>query len=168
MVQMTTGIVPSADMLADTLAYVSFQELATQVAHRNTGQALDKTLRGKKIMSQIAGDEGLHHAFYRDLATAAIERDPSLMVVAIARRLRELPHARPGHPRLRRARARDRRARASSTRTSTSTRSCSRRSLRGGSTSSRAWTPRASGHGPGSHGRLAALESGSCADDRRP
>jgi acyl-[acyl-carrier-protein] desaturase len=89
MVQMTTGIVPRADLLSDTLAYVSFQELATQVAHRNTGQALDRTLRGKKIMSQIAGDEGLHHAFYRDLASAAIEIDPNLMVIAICRRLRE-------------------------------------------------------------------------------
>jgi acyl-[acyl-carrier-protein] desaturase len=88
MVQMTTGIVPHAPSMAETLAYVSFQELATQVAHRNVGQVLDKTLRGKKIMSQIAGDEGLHHAFYRDLAAAAIERDPSFMVVAIYRQLR--------------------------------------------------------------------------------
>jgi acyl-[acyl-carrier-protein] desaturase len=45
-------------------------------------------LRGKKIMSQIAGDEGLHHAFYRDLAGAAIERDPDFMVIAICRQLR--------------------------------------------------------------------------------
>jgi acyl-[acyl-carrier-protein] desaturase len=89
MVQMTTGIVPRSDMIADTLAYVSLQELATQVAHRNTGAALDRTLRGKKIMSLIAGDEGLHHAFYRDLASAALEIDPSLMMVAICRRLRE-------------------------------------------------------------------------------
>jgi acyl-[acyl-carrier-protein] desaturase len=88
MVQMTTGIVPQAPTLAETLAYVAFQELATQVAHRNTSQVLDKALRGKKIMSQIAGDEGLHHAFYRDLAAAAIERDPSFMVVAIYRQLR--------------------------------------------------------------------------------
>lgn len=88
MVQMTTGIVPQSETIAETLAYVAFQELATQVAHRNTGQALDRTLRGKKIMSQIAGDEGLHHAFYRDLASAAIERDPNLMVVAIYRQLR--------------------------------------------------------------------------------
>jgi acyl-[acyl-carrier-protein] desaturase len=88
MIQMTTGIVPEAPTIAETIAYVSFQELATQVAHRNTGQALDRTLRGKKIMSQIAGDEGLHHAFYRDLAAAAIERDPDYMVVAIYRQLR--------------------------------------------------------------------------------
>ena len=88
MVQMTTGIVPRADLLSDTLAYVSFQELATQVAHRNTGQALDRTLRGKKIMSQIAGDEGLHHAFYRDLVAAAIEREPNMMLVSISQILR--------------------------------------------------------------------------------
>lgn len=88
MVQMTTGIVPHAPTVAETVAYVAFQELATQVAHRNTSFALDKTLKGKKIMSQIAGDEGLHHAFYRDLAGAAIEVDPSFMVVAIYRQLR--------------------------------------------------------------------------------
>jgi acyl-[acyl-carrier-protein] desaturase len=88
MVQMTTGIVPTAPTIAETIAYVAFQELATQVAHRNTGAVLDKALKGKKIMSQIAGDEGLHHAFYRDLGVAAIERDPSFMVVAIARQLR--------------------------------------------------------------------------------
>lgn len=88
MVQMSTGIVPESPTVAEMLAYVSFQELATQVAHRNTSQALDRTLRGKKIMSQIAGDEGLHHAFYRDLTAAAIERDPNFMVVAIYRQLR--------------------------------------------------------------------------------
>ena len=39
-------------------------------------------------MSQIAGDEGLHHAFYRDLTAAALEIDPSYVVVAICRQLR--------------------------------------------------------------------------------
>ena len=88
MVQMSTGIVPYSKTVANMLAYVSFQELATQVAHRNVGQSLDRTLRGKKIMSQIAGDEGLHHAFYRDLTGAAIARDPSAMLVAISSVLR--------------------------------------------------------------------------------
>ena len=63
MVQMSKGQVPQSNSVAEMIAYVSFQELATQVAHRNTGQALDKTMRGKKIMSKVAGDEGLHHAF---------------------------------------------------------------------------------------------------------
>ena len=88
MVQMSKGQVPQSNSVAEMIAYVSFQELATQVAHRNTGQALDKTMRGKKIMSKVAGDEGLHHAFYRDLVLAALEIDPSTMVMAIQSELR--------------------------------------------------------------------------------
>ena len=59
MVQMSKGQVPQSASVAEMISYVSFQELATQVAHRNTGMALDKTKRGKKIMSKVAGDEGL-------------------------------------------------------------------------------------------------------------
>jgi acyl-[acyl-carrier-protein] desaturase len=88
MIQMSKGQVPQSQSVAEMIAYVSFQELATQVAHRNTGQALDKTRRGKKIMSKVAGDEGLHHAFYRDLVLAALEIDPSTMVMAIQSELR--------------------------------------------------------------------------------
>ena len=88
MVQMSRGQVPESNSVAEMISYVSFQELATQVAHRNTGQALDKTKRGKKIMSKVAGDEGLHHAFYRDLVLAALEIDPSMMVNAIQSELR--------------------------------------------------------------------------------
>ncbi len=47
-----------------------------------------ETMRGKKIMSKVAGDEGLHHAFYRDLVLAALEIDPSSMVMAIHSELR--------------------------------------------------------------------------------
>ena len=88
MVQMSKGQVPQSQSVAEMISYVSFQELATQVAHRNTGMALDKTKRGKKIMSKVAGDEGLHHAFYRDLVLAGLEIDPSTMVLAIQAELR--------------------------------------------------------------------------------
>jgi acyl-[acyl-carrier-protein] desaturase len=88
MVQMSKGQVPQSQSVAEMISYVSFQELATQVAHRNTGMALDKTKRGKKIMSKVAGDEGLHHAFYRDLVLAGLEIDPSTMVMAIQAELR--------------------------------------------------------------------------------
>ena len=88
MVQMSKGQVPQSESVAEMISYVSFQELATQVAHRNTGMALDKTKRGKKIMSKVAGDEGLHHAFYRDLVLAGLEIDPSTMVLAIQSELR--------------------------------------------------------------------------------
>ena len=88
MVQMSKGQVPESHSVAEMISYVTLQELATQVAHRNTGQALDKTMRGKKIMSKVAGDEFLHHAFYRDLVLAALEIDPSTMVMAIQSELR--------------------------------------------------------------------------------
>ena len=110
--------------------------LATQVAHRNTGQSLDRTLRGKRIMSQIAGDEGLHHAFYRDLAAAAIERDPSFMVVAIYRQLRSFQMPGTGIPGFAEHSGSSPKP-ASLTPASTSTRWSSRRSRPGGSTSSR-------------------------------
>jgi acyl-[acyl-carrier-protein] desaturase len=39
-------------------------------------------------MVRVAADENLHHLFYRDLASAAIERDPSVMVMAMERVVR--------------------------------------------------------------------------------
>ena len=61
------------------LVYVALQELATRIAHRNTGQLLDDRA-GYDVMMRVAADENLHHLFYRDLASAAIELDPSTMV----------------------------------------------------------------------------------------
>ena len=88
MAQMSGGIVPISPTAAEMFAYVSFQELATQVAHRNTARHLDRERQGKMVMSKVAGDEGLHHAFYRDLVGAALQIDPSYMMVAIQRQLR--------------------------------------------------------------------------------
>ena len=44
-------------------------------------------------MKQVASDENRHYLFYRDLATAALEIDPSAMVLAIERQVRtfEMP-----------------------------------------------------------------------------
>lgn len=80
--QMQLGQVPDPPTLPELLAYVSLQELATRVAHSNTGRVLDKEQGGKNVMSQVAADEGLHHIFYRDLSTAAFTIDPSAMVIA--------------------------------------------------------------------------------------
>ena len=46
-------------------------------------------------MSRVAADENLHHLFYRDLVSAALEIDPSGMVAAIERQVRtfEMPGA---------------------------------------------------------------------------
>ena len=88
MIQMQGGIVPQAPCAAEMFAYVSFQELATQVAHRNTARHLDRERLGKMVMSKVAGDEGLHHAFYRDLVANAIQIDPNYLMVSIQKQLR--------------------------------------------------------------------------------
>ena len=58
------------------------QELATRVAHGNTGRALADPA-GQAIMRRVAADETLHHLFYRDIVTAALERHPDATVLAI-------------------------------------------------------------------------------------
>ena len=58
------------------LAYVAFQELATRIAHRNTGRYSDDPV-ADRIMVRIAADENLHMVFYRDILAAALEIEPS-------------------------------------------------------------------------------------------
>jgi len=64
------------------LAYVTFQELATRIAHRNTGRYSSDPV-ADKIMVRIATDENLHMVFYRDVLAAALKIDPSGAVRAI-------------------------------------------------------------------------------------
>jgi acyl-[acyl-carrier-protein] desaturase len=86
MAQVSGGAVPQPATIGDALAYVAVQELATRIAHRNTGTLLDDDA-GYKVMARVAADENLHHIFYRDLVTAALEIDPSAMVLAIDRQV---------------------------------------------------------------------------------
>ena len=87
--QVSTGWAPAVRRRSPTmLVYTSLQELATRISHRNTGLLLDDPA-GRAVMARVAADENLHHLFYRDLASAAIERDPSAMVVAMERVVRE-------------------------------------------------------------------------------
>ena len=88
MIQVSGGVVPNPPGIADGIVYVALQELATRIAHRNTGKHLDDPA-GQAVMSRVAVDENLHHLFYRDLVSAAIELDPSTVVEAIDRRVRE-------------------------------------------------------------------------------
>lgn len=88
MIQVSTGIVPNPPGIADGIVYVALQELATRIAHRNTGVLLDDEA-GKAVMVRVAADENLHHLFYRDLVSTAIEIDPSTVVEAIDRRVRD-------------------------------------------------------------------------------
>ena len=70
----------------DALVYVTLQELATRIAHRNTG-AITGDPVAERLLVRVALDENLHYAFYRDLAAAAIELDADGMVLAIRRQV---------------------------------------------------------------------------------
>ena len=92
MAQVTSGQVPQPSTVADGLVYAALQELATRIAHRNTGKLLDDPA-GYEIMSRVASDENLHHLLYRDLVSAALEIDPSSTMCAVERQVRgfEMP-----------------------------------------------------------------------------
>lgn len=87
-VQMQKGEVPRPATFADLIAYVSFQERATQIAHRNTGSKLPKDDKiGRNVLGLIAGDETKHYLFYRDLTLAAFAIDPSAMMIAVSKQV---------------------------------------------------------------------------------
>ncbi len=65
-----------------SLAYVSFQELATRVSHRNTGRFTTDPMC-EKLLARIAADENLHMIFYRNLLKAALELAPDAAMKAI-------------------------------------------------------------------------------------
>jgi len=69
--------------LLHACAYVSFQELATRVSHRNTGRNCEDPI-AEKLLARIAVDENLHMIFYRNLVEAALEIAPSQTLRAIA------------------------------------------------------------------------------------
>ena len=82
MTQLQQGYDHDAPDTLRGLAYVAFQELATRIAHRNTGRYSDDPV-ADRIMVRIAADENLHMVFYRDILAAALVLEPSATVCAI-------------------------------------------------------------------------------------
>jgi acyl-[acyl-carrier-protein] desaturase len=80
---MQTGYDSGDKALLNVFAYVSFQELATRISHRNTGKfTQDPTC--EKLLQRVATDENLHMVFYRNLVAAALEVAPDATMRAIA------------------------------------------------------------------------------------
>ena len=85
--QVSRGYYFEGDMSPlDGLVYTTLQELATRISHRNTGTFTEDPLI-EKLTARIAVDENLHYVFYRDVASGAIEMDPSAMVLAMRRQV---------------------------------------------------------------------------------
>ncbi|MCP9619518.1 acyl-ACP desaturase [Nocardia otitidiscaviarum] len=88
MTHMTNGFGAPAAALDDGLgflhsvAYVSFQELATRVSHRNTARVCDDPV-ADRMLQRIAADENLHMIFYRTMCGAALDLVPDQAMQAI-------------------------------------------------------------------------------------
>jgi acyl-[acyl-carrier-protein] desaturase len=82
MTQLQKGYDHDAPDTLHGLAYVAFQELATRIAHRNTGRVAGDPV-ADRLMARISADENLHMVFYRDIMSAAITLEPSAAVCAI-------------------------------------------------------------------------------------
>lgn len=76
------------------LSYVSFQELATRVSHRNTGSATKDPI-AEQLFARIAIDENLHMLFYRNVIEAAFEIAPDETMSAVLASVRDF--AMPGY-----------------------------------------------------------------------
>ena len=63
------------DNLFDSIVYVTFQELATRISHRNTGRACNEPI-ADQLLAKISADENLHMIFYRDVTEAGFEIEP--------------------------------------------------------------------------------------------
>ena len=82
MAHMSAGYDSGDKTALQAVAYVSFQELATRVSHRNTGAATGCPL-AEQLLARIATDENLHMVFYRNLVAAALDRQPDATMCAI-------------------------------------------------------------------------------------
>src|SRR6267154_1195907 len=93
--QVTRGFSPGqgqqgemfAESLFDSVIYVTFQELATRVSHRNTGKACNEPI-ADQLLAKISQDENLHMIFYRDVTEAGLEIAPNKAMHALHRVLR--------------------------------------------------------------------------------
>ncbi|HVU91110.1 MAG TPA: acyl-ACP desaturase, partial [Jatrophihabitans sp.] len=82
MAHMTAGYDSGDKTPLQTIAYVSFQELATRVSHRNTGRATGCPL-AEQLLARVSTDENLHMVFYRNLMAAAFDVAPDDAMQAV-------------------------------------------------------------------------------------
>jgi acyl-[acyl-carrier-protein] desaturase len=77
----------AAEGLFDSVIYVTFQELATRVSHRNTGKACNETI-ADQLLQRVSADENLHMIFYRDVSEAGFDIAPDQAMKSLHKVLR--------------------------------------------------------------------------------
>ena len=88
MIQVSGGQTPEQKNTKRGMIYVALQELATRIAHSNTGRIMPDQA-GKKVMARVAADENLHFIFYKDLCTAGFDLRPSEFTVTLEEVVKE-------------------------------------------------------------------------------
>nr|WP_246461499.1 acyl-ACP desaturase [Nocardia transvalensis] len=96
MIHMTNGAHSPDDWggFLENVAYVTFQELATRVSHRNTGKVCDDPI-ADRMLQRVAADENLHMIFYRTMCAAGLDLAPDQAMAAITKVLTHFTM--PGH-----------------------------------------------------------------------
>ncbi|MGV9413328.1 acyl-ACP desaturase [Nocardia sp. NPDC003693] len=103
MIHMTNGAQSPDDWggFLENVAYVTFQELATRISHRNTGRVCDDAI-ADRMLQRIAADENLHMIFYRTLCGAGLDLVPDQAIEAITKVLTNFVMPGAGMPNFRR------------------------------------------------------------------
>ncbi|HTM85542.1 MAG TPA: acyl-ACP desaturase [Mycobacterium sp.] len=94
--QITRGFSPGqnqqgderAENLFDSIMYVTFQELATRISHRNTGKACNEPI-AEQLLARISHDENLHMIFYRDVSEAGLDLAPNVAMRSLYKILKD-------------------------------------------------------------------------------
>jgi len=103
MTHMTNGVRSPGEWngFLHSVAYVTFQELATRVSHRNTGKVCEDPI-ADRMLQRVAADENLHMIFYRNMCAAALDLCPDQALEAITLILENFQMPGAGMPNFRR------------------------------------------------------------------
>ncbi|KAA8879753.1 acyl-ACP desaturase, partial [Nocardia colli] len=103
MIHMTNGVAAPDNWggFMESVTYVTFQELATRVSHRNTGRVCDDAI-ADRMLQRIAADENLHMIFYRNMCAAGLDLAPDQAMLAITKILTHFVMPGAGMPNFRR------------------------------------------------------------------
>jgi acyl-[acyl-carrier-protein] desaturase len=73
-----------AQSLFDSVVYVTFQERAPRISHRNTGRACNDPV-ADQLLARVSADENLHMIFYRDISAVGFDIAPEQAMYSLHR-----------------------------------------------------------------------------------
>ncbi len=82
MLHMSAGYDSGDKSVLQAIAYVSLQELATRISHRNTGRITGCQV-AEQLLARVSTDENLHMVFYRNIVAAAFDAAPDETMQAV-------------------------------------------------------------------------------------